>query len=113
MSERTDVLKGTLDLIILNALSGGALHGYGIAKHIRRTTDAVLDVDDGALYPALHRLEDRGWIRARWGKSKKNRRAKYYSLTAKGRKQLGVELSAWERFSEAMHKIIAAGEQPA
>ncbi len=113
MGDRADILKGTLDLIILRVLTSGPLHGFGITRRIRDTTDSVLDVDDGALYPALHRLEDRGWIAARWGRSEKNRRAKYYRLTAKGRRQLKRELSAWSRFSEAMEKMIRGDKQPA
>jgi len=104
-----DVLRGTLDLMILKALSGGPVHGWGITQWIRRTTDEALKVEDGALYPALHRLEDRGWIRAAWGKSENNRRAKYYELTAKGRRQLDRELATWSRFSEALGKIVDAG----
>jgi transcriptional regulator len=101
-----DVLRGTLDLMILKALSGGALHGYGLAQWIRSKTDEALSIEDGALYPALHRLEDRSWIRAEWGVSENNRRAKYYSLTAKGRRQLGREMESWTRFSEALWKIV-------
>jgi len=104
-----DVLRGTLDLMILKALSGGPVHGWGITQWIRRTTDEALKVEDGALYPALHRLEDRGWIRAEWGTSENNRRAKYYELTAKGRRQLDRELATWSRFSEALGKIVDAG----
>ena len=112
MSTQTDVLKGTLDLMILKALSWGATHGYGVTKWIRQTTEGTLDIDDGALYPALHRLERRGWIDADWGVSENNRRAKYYSLTADGRRQLRRELTSWARFSEALSKIVAA-TQPA
>jgi transcriptional regulator len=82
------------------------LHGYGLTRWIRSTTDEALSIEDGALYPALHRLEDRGWIRAEWGVSENNRRAKYYSLTAKGRRQLGTEMESWTRFSEALGKIV-------
>jgi transcriptional regulator len=85
VSGQTDVLKGTLDLMILKALSWGPTHGYGVTKWIRSTTEGALDVDDGALYPALHRLERRGWIEAEWGVSENNRRAKYYRLTREGR----------------------------
>ncbi len=113
MGQRAEILKGTLDLIILRALAGSPLHGFGITQSIKKTTDSVLDVDDGALYPALHRLVDRGWIASKWGRSEKNRRAKYYRLTAKGRRQLKSELAAWERFSRAMENIINADEQHA
>ena len=113
MSEQTDVLKGTLDLMILKSLSWGATHGYGVTKWIRQTTDGTLDIDDGALYPALHRLERRGWIEAEWGVSENNRRAKYYRLTREGRGQLRRELTSWTRFAEALSKIVNATEQSA
>ena len=112
MHDPTDVLKGTLDLMILKALSRGALHGYGVVRWIRSTTDEALQVEDGALYPALHRLERRGWVVAEWGLSENNRRAKYYELTSAGRRQLERELKTWTRFSEALQKIIRATEQP-
>lgn len=111
MSAQTDVLKGTLDLMILKSLSWGATHGYGVTKWIRQTTDGTLDIDDGALYPALHRLERRGWIEAEWGVSENNRRAKYYRLTRDGRGQLRRELTSWARFAEALSKIVNATEQ--
>jgi transcriptional regulator len=103
-----DVLRGTLDLMILKALAAGPQHGWGLTQWIHRTTEEALRVEDGALYPALHRLEDRGWIRSEWGTSENNRRAKYYELTAKGRKQLEKELATWARFSEALGKIVKA-----
>jgi transcriptional regulator len=102
------VLKGTLDLMILKSLSGGAQHGYGVVRWIRGTTDGTLQIDDGALYPALHRLVARGWITAEWGTSENNRRAKYYELTTAGRRQLRKELQTWARFSEAVTKIVNA-----
>jgi transcriptional regulator len=103
-----DVLRGTLDLMILKALDTGALHGWGLTQWIRRTTEDALVVEDGALYPALHRLEHRGWIRAEWGRSENNRRAKFYELTAKGRRQLTRELATWASFSEALGTIVDA-----
>jgi transcriptional regulator len=109
MAATTDVLKGTLDLMILKAVSDGARHGYGVARWIHGMTDGALQVDDGALYPALHRLVARGWIRAEWGISENNRRAKYYELTGTGRRQLKRELRTWARFSEALGKIVDAG----
>jgi transcriptional regulator len=112
MTRRLEIPKGTLDLMILKALSGGATHGYGLAKWIRATTDGALELDDGALYPALHRLEERGLIAAEWGVTENNRRARYYALTAEGRRGLRLEVSAWQRFAEAMAKIVAA-EAPA
>jgi transcriptional regulator len=105
-----DVLRGTLDLMILRALSPGPLHGYGITRWIRETSGEVLQIEDGALYPALHRLVHRGWIHAEWGTSENNRRAKYYSLTAEGRRQLQRELRTWERFSQALGKLLGSGE---
>jgi PadR family transcriptional regulator PadR len=110
MAESTDVLKGTLDLMILKALSWGPTHGYGLTKWIRRTTDDALQVEDGALYPALHRLEYKRWIKSEWGVSENNRKAKYYQLTPAGRKQLEHELTHWGRFSAAVTKIVNAGQ---
>src|SRR4051794_5762351 len=110
MTHNTDVLKGTLDLMILKALSWGPTHGYGLTKWIRHTTEGALEVQDGALYPALQRLERRGWIGAEWGITENNRRAKYYELTARGRKQLGEEVSAWTRVSAAVWKVVNAVE---
>jgi transcriptional regulator len=104
-----DVLRGTLDLMILKALAAGRRHGWGLTQWIRQTTDDALQVEDGALYPALRRLEDRNWIRAEWGTSENNRRARYYELTAKGRRQLERELATWARFSEALGKIVDSG----
>jgi PadR family transcriptional regulator, regulatory protein PadR len=108
MIRRVDVPKGTLDLMILKGVSGGPTHGYGLAQWLRATSDGALDIDDGALYPALHRLEDRGLIGAEWGVSENNRRAKYYALTTEGRRRLRAEVSAWSRFSDAMWKIVNA-----
>jgi PadR family transcriptional regulator, regulatory protein PadR len=113
MAKTQDVLRGTLDLMVLKALSWGPMHGYGVVQWIKRTTDGTLDIDDGALYPALHRLERRGWIGAEWGWSENNRRAKYYELTVEGRRQLRRELTSWTRFSEAVSKIVNATEQRA
>jgi PadR family transcriptional regulator PadR len=111
MAKTEDVLRGTLDLMVLRALSWGPMHGYGVVQWIKRTTDGTLDIDDGALYPALHRLERRGWIGAEWGWSENNRRAKYYELTVEGRRQLRRELSSWTRFSEAVWKIVNATQR--
>ena len=113
MAQQADVLKGTLDLMILKALSWGPDHGFGIAKWIRTTTGGALEIDDGALYPALHRLVARDWIGAEWGVSENNRKAKYYQLTALGRRELRQELSAWERFVAAMTKIVQAEQRTA
>jgi PadR family transcriptional regulator PadR len=104
-----DLLQGTLDLLILKTLSRrDAMHGYAIAEFIEQTSDDVLRVEEGALYPALHRLELRGWLKAEWGLSDNNRRAKYYRLTATGRKQLESESEHWGRMSTAIARILEA-----
>lgn len=107
-AEPTPVLKGTLDLMILKALSAGPVHGYGVVQWIKRATGGALDVDDGALYPALHRLVKRRWIEARWGTSENNRRARFYSLTEEGSRQLDREISLWSRFSTALDALLVA-----
>jgi len=101
-----DLLQGTLDLLVLKALARGAMHGYGVAEWIHQTSEDVLKVEEGALYPALHRLELRGLLSAEWGISDNNRRAKYYSLTAAGRKQLAQEAEFWRRMSGAVARIL-------
>ena len=106
------LLQGTLDVMILKALSWGPMHGFGVAKWIRTTTDDVLQIDDGALYPALHRMEHRGLIEADWDLTENKRRAKYYRLTAKGRQQLRTRASSWDRYSSAVSKVIHATVQP-
>jgi len=103
-----DLLQGTLDMLILKALAGEAKHGYGVAAWLQRTTEDVLRVEEGSLYPALHRLERRGWVESEWGYSDNNRRAKYYGLTAEGRRQLRQERAAWGRFVEAVGKVLSA-----
>src|SRR5687768_13373417 len=103
-----DLLQGTLDLMILKAVSWRPMHGYGIARWIQQTTDDVLRVEEGSLYPALHRLEERGHIEPEWGVSENNRRAKFYKLTARGRAELHEETSSWSRFSEAVFKVVDA-----
>ena len=106
------LLQGTLDVMILKALSWGPMHGFGVAKWIRLTTDDVLQIDDGALYPALHRMEYRGLIDADWDLTENKRRAKYYRLTPKGRQQLRTRASSWDRYSAAVSKVIHATVQP-
>ena len=101
-----DLLQGTLDLLILKALAKGAMHGYGVAEWIHESSQDVLRVEEGALYPALHRLELRGLLSAEWGTSNNNRRAKYYRLTAKGRRQLEVETSKWEKLARAVARVL-------
>src|SRR5437870_13536647 len=103
---RVELLQGTLDLLILRTLLSGPSHGHAIAKHIQRTTEDVLQVETGSLYPALHRLEAKGWIAASWELSDKGKRARYYRLTTLGRKQLAAEQSKWEAFSRAMGLIL-------
>jgi transcriptional regulator len=101
-----DLLQGTLDLLILKALVHGSRHGYGVAEWIHETSEDVLRVEEGALYPALHRLELRGMLSAEWGTSENNRRAKYYSLTTAGRKELTQETEHWRRLSGAVARIL-------
>jgi|SRR6202051_1943788 len=101
-----DLLQGTLDLLILKALAKGAMHGYGVAEWIHESSQDVLRVEEGALYPALHRLELRGLLSAEWGTSDNNRRAKYYALTAVGRKRLTEETEYWRRMSGAVARVL-------
>ncbi len=108
MPSRADLLQGTLDLLILKALVLGPLHGWGISKRLRQISGNVLEVGQGSLYPALYRLEDRGWVTAEWGTSDEGRRAKVYTLTPNGRRQLAVERSYWRRFSAAVDEVLAA-----
>jgi PadR family transcriptional regulator PadR len=104
--ERQEMLLGTLDMLILRTLLGGAAHGHTIAHVIERSSDEVLQVEQGSLYPALHRLEDRGWVAAYWGNSENNRKAKFYKLTAAGRKQLTVERSRWKQVVAAIGRVM-------
>jgi len=103
---KSDVLQGTLALLILKTLEHGAIHGYGITLHIQRVSSDVLRVEEGSLYPALHRMEQDGWITAEWGTSENNRRARYYRLTATGRKQLAEEEKNWARLTEAVASVL-------
>ena len=106
--EKSDRLQGTLDVLILKTLSPGAMHGWGISQRIQQVSEEVLAVNQGSLYPALHRLEERGWISAQWGNSENNRRARFYSLTRSGRRQLADETESWERFAAAVGRVLAA-----
>ena len=108
-----DLLQGTLDVLILKTLSWGPRHGYAIARWIERVTDDVLRIEEGSLYPALHRLERREWVTAEWGLTETKRRAKFYRLTARGRAQLRAEVSAWGAFTNAVGKVLQSREQPA
>lgn len=109
--ERVELLQGTLDLLILRTLSPGPAHGHAIAKTIERNSEDILQVEQGSLYPALHRLIKRGWISAGEGVSENNRRAKFYRLTAKGRKQLTLETTKWEKLARAIAGILRAAGQ--
>ncbi len=108
MSKPTDLVQGTLDLLILKTLALQPMHGWAIAQRIRQLSSDVLQVQQGSLYPALHRLEQQGWILAEWGESDDNRRAKYYSLTRAGRRQLEREAASWERLSGAISALVRA-----
>lgn len=103
---RTDLMQGTLELLILKTLSRDSMHGYGIAQRIHEAVDDLLKVEDGSLYPALYRMEERGWVTSDWGLSENNRRAKFYKLTRAGRKQLDSESANWERVSRAVTRIL-------
>jgi PadR family transcriptional regulator len=106
MGDKPDLLQGTLDMLILKTLARGAMHGYGVAEFIQETSEDVLRVEEGALYPALHRLEIRGLLAAEWGVSENNRRAKFYRLTAAGRKHLAAESERWSRMTAAVARIM-------
>lgn len=106
MSKPTDLVQGTLDLLILKTIALEPMHGWAIAQRIRQVSKEVLQVNQGALYPALHRLEQQGWIGAEWGESENNRRAKYYSLTKSGKKYLQSERANWERLSAAIGLVL-------
>ena len=103
-----DLVRGTLDLMVLKALSWGPMHGLAVLRWIERVADERLKIEEGALYPALHRMEQRGWLAAEWGYTEANRKAKFYRLTPSGRKQLTNELSRWSRYTEAVGLVIAA-----
>jgi transcriptional regulator len=109
--QRVDLLQGTLDLLILRTLVSGPSHGHAIAKHIQRTSGNLLQVETGSLYPALHRIEAKGWIAATWDLSDKGKRARYYRLTAAGRKNLATEQSKWDALSRAIGLILNPTEQ--
>ena len=107
---KNDLLQGTLDMLILKALEKGPLHGYSVARWIHERTDDVLRIEEGSLYPALHRLEERGWVRGEWGVSENNRQAKYYKLTGAGRKQLRIESASWDRLAAAVASVMQPRE---
>src|SRR5687767_8463416 len=107
-TERTDLLQGTLELLVLKTLSREPMHGYGIAQRIHEAAEDLLRVEDGSLYPALYRMEERGWISSEWGSSENNRRAKFYKLTRAGRQQLAAQSVNWKRISQAVTKVLQA-----
>ena len=102
------LMPGTLDVLVLKAVAGAPNHGYGIARWVHEVTDEELVIEDGALYTALHRLEERGWVESEWGLSENNRKAKYYELTARGRAQLRAETTRWTQYAEAVFKVLRA-----
>jgi transcriptional regulator len=108
MSDRTDLLQGTLDLLVLKSLLFGPLHGWGISKRLRQLSSDALEVNQGSLYPALYRLEERGWIESEPGESPEGRKVKLYRLTAAGRRQFAAERESWRRFSTAVEQVLAA-----
>jgi len=110
-SEKTDLLQGTLDMLILKVVALGPIHGYGISQRIRQISNDVLSVQQGSLYPALHRLEKRGWLTADWGESENGRQAKFYRLSAKGRRQLTMEEETWRRLAQAIQLVLSAAQQ--
>jgi PadR family transcriptional regulator len=107
---KTELLPGTLDMLVLTSLTLGVKHGYGIAQHIKQTSEGVLEVEEGSLYPALQRLLIKGWVAAEWGHSANNRRARYYRLTPAGRKQLLTEVSSFDRLMQAIGRVMQAAE---
>ena len=113
MTRSLDLLQGTLDLIVLKSLSWGPMHGFGLSRWIQRTTEDLLQVEEGSLYPALYRMENRGWIKAQWALTENGRRAKYYRLTASGRRQLAAETKTWDDLRGAIGKIMAAQREEA
>src|SRR5271163_2077669 len=111
MAKKPDLLPGTLDMLILKTLSRGSMHGYGIALQIKRLSDAVLTVEEGSLYPALQRLLLQGWVRAEWKMTETNRRARFYTLTAAGRKQLGIEVSQFQEMIAAIGRVLSDAQE--
>lgn len=106
--ENLNLLKGTLDMLVLKSLEAGAAHGYAVASWIRDTSDDALQIEDGALYTALHRMEKRGWLASEWGLSDNNRRARYYALTREGRRQLSADQKTWGAYATAVSKVLSA-----
>lgn len=109
---RVDLLQGTLDMLVLKALTWGSMHGYGIVSWLEQMTESALVVEEGSLYPALHRLAKRGWVSAEWGVSENNRRAKYYELTAEGKRQYRAQRAGWKRYASAVDAAIDTTTAP-
>jgi PadR family transcriptional regulator PadR len=107
-STEVDLVRGTLDLLILKSLSWGPMHGLAVVRWIEQTTRDQLQIEEGALYPALHRMEDKGWLDAEWGYTERNRKAKFYRLSARGRKQLTAELTRWDRYTSVVGLVVNA-----
>src|SRR5262245_15033128 len=105
-AQNTQLLRGTLDVLVLRTLAGNELHGYAIAARIAERTDGVLGIEDGALYQSLHRMEERSWLESAWGHADNGKRAKFYRLTANGRRQLQLETASWVRYAEAVFKVL-------
>lgn len=103
---RQELLKGTLDMLVLQSVTHGSRHGYGVARWIEEKTEGALVIEEGSLYPALYRMEKRGWVESRWGTSENNRRARYYEITGRGRKQLREETQSWARLVRAIGQIV-------
>ena len=110
MTRDLELVQGTLDLLVLKALTWGPRHGYAVARWVGATTDDDLQIEEGALYTSLHRMERRGWIEAEWGLSENNRKAKYYQLTGTGRRQLRAQTQSWTRYAQAVFKVLAMAE---
>ncbi len=109
-AKKNDILQGTLALLVLRTLAaGGKMHGYAITSHIQRVSSQLLRVEEGSLYPALHRMEQDGWVRAEWGRTEKNREARFYSLTARGKRQLAEEQASWARLTEGVARVMRGG----
>ena len=107
-THKNDILQGTLGLLVLRTLAArGAIHGYAITAHIKSVSDELLRVEEGSLYPALHRMEQEGWVKAEWGTTEKNRQAKFYSLTAAGRRQLAQEQESWQRLTQGVQRVLS------
>jgi len=113
MAPKRDLLPGTLDMLVLKTLSAGALHGYGIAQQIKQISRDVLQVDEGSLYPALQRMRQRGWLKADWGVTPNNQRARYYTLTTAGRQHLRAETATWQRYVASVSRLLTATVEPA